>query len=170
MGTMPLGLAPTELVQRALQGYPNMYFGSRGMGVFAYHYFVATGRVTASAARRIFLRPCTAGTHVGSLASYLDRVASAPPDGLLTMSHFVPFSCRQDASGTPVLILGADDDVIYPPSVMRPYFETRFPNATHLVAQEQAHCFADQGWQQSMAEPLVDWLEAVEPRVFSTGF
>ena len=59
LGSHPLGLLPTTLVHRALLGYPNMYFGARGMGLLAYSYFMATGRVTMEAARRIFLRPST---------------------------------------------------------------------------------------------------------------
>jgi pimeloyl-ACP methyl ester carboxylesterase len=175
MGTMPLGLPPTELVLRALQGHPNMYWGRCGMGLLAYTYFMLTGRVVAGAAKRIFLRPDTDHTdHGGSKAGYLDRVTRAPPDGLLTMNHFVPPSCAQDVrthEGPEVLVLGAGDDVIYPPAACRSGFETRYPHqVVHAVARGQAHCFVDPGWQESMGKPLLEWLEALEPRVFSTGF
>jgi pimeloyl-ACP methyl ester carboxylesterase len=157
LGTLPLGMAPTKL-------------GLCGMGLIAYYCCMATGRITTGAARRIFLRPGTTSTALGSTIEYIERISSAPPDGLLTMTHFIPPGTHRDESSILVLIVGAAEDDVYPPAVVKAGFDERFPHAAHFVAQGQAHCFVDPGWEEAMCAPLVAWLEGVEPRVFSTGF
>lgn len=86
----------------------------------------------------------------------------APSDGRVTMSHFPATPKPLD---TPALILGAKDDIIYPPHLFKEAFDARFKKPTHIVVPNQAHCFRDAGWQKTMIKPLVNWLEAQVPDV-----
>eukprot|EP00957_Ditylum_brightwellii_P092074 7010128-Ditylum_brightwellii.AAC.1 len=72
------------------------------------------------------------------------------------MSHF-PSSPKP--TKTPALIMGASEDIIYPPELLKKDFDVRFPNATHVIVPDQAHCFVDPGWQNTIVEPLLKWLE-----------
>lgn len=60
----------------------------------------------------------------------------------------------------PALIMGAEHDVLVPPLLVKDVFLERFPNSSHLIIPHQAHAFRDGGWQLSMVEPLIDWLDS----------
>ena len=66
-------------------------------------------------------------------------------------------------SHTPALILGAKHYVMHPPELMAEAFDKRFPLAIHNVVDNQAHCFRDEGWQEALLEPLLEWAENLQP-------
>jgi len=119
---------------------------------------------SADYTKQIFLLPTTDIT-TSAMKEYIAKLLKAPSDGLITMSHFVDktfVKIDNILNKLPTLILGASHDVIYPPDLLRNAFEERYTNATHVVVQNQAHCFMDPGWEQSMINPLIEWLEALE--------
>lgn len=71
------------------------------------------------------------------------------------MSHF---PANPKPLNVPTLIIGAKEDIIYPPHLLSEDFMKRFPKATHIVINNQAHCFKDPGWQDSILNHLVSWL------------
>jgi hypothetical protein len=73
------------------------------------------------------------------------------------MTHF---PATPKPLNTSCLILGAAEDIIYPPHLFTKEFEKRFPKAKHVYVPDQAHCFKDPNWQTTMAKPLVKWLES----------
>ena len=113
---------------------------------------------------------------------------AAPADGWVTCTHFLPLASTHvfDDPNVPILVLGAGADVnslknddfllkigevsttdwrcmysnqvIYGPAHLEPGFRERYPQATHVVAEGQGHCFVDPGWEESVGEPLVKWL------------
>jgi pimeloyl-ACP methyl ester carboxylesterase len=108
---------------------------------------------------------------------------AAPADGTITMTHFLPPSGSTNTgsnsiiiSTKPVLVLGAQQDIIYPPDLLREDFQRRFPNATHVTVPHQAHCFMDpppqpktpttstrssteKKLQLTMEDCLLEWLD-----------
>lgn len=58
--------------------------------------------------------------------------------------------------------MGASHDILCPPSVLKDAFDQRFARATHVTIPHQAHSFRDNGWEMSMLEPLIDWLNVQE--------
>jgi hypothetical protein len=54
--------------------------------------------------------------------------------------------------------MGASHDILCPPLALKGAFDKRFTKATHVMIPHQAHSFRDKGWEISMLEPLVDWL------------
>lgn len=87
----------------------------------------------------------------------------APSDGRITTTHFP--DNPKPMEHIPALVLGAGEDIIYPPHFFEKEFQERFPKATFKTIPRQAHCFRDKGWQQSMGEPLLHWLDAQVPDV-----
>ena len=68
----------------------------------------------------------------------------------------------------PALIMGAEHDVLVPPLQVKAAFEERFPTSHHVIIPHQAHAFKDGGWQLSMVEPLMDWLDCRKEDVLAT--
>ena len=160
LGTFPLGLFPPAAM---MLRRPSIY---SMLGVIGYSHLSLTGLLRSTAeARSIFVRPDTIETTAceGGLRAYFAHLAAAPPDGWLTMTHFVPPHTPSFPAmrGKPVLVLGGADDIIYPPTVLARHFDARFPSAEHIVASGQAHCFVDAGWEASMVTPLIAWLRGV---------
>jgi hypothetical protein len=119
-------------------------------------------------AKHIFLMPSTE-EHEPRIQAYLQGLLQAPSDGWVTMTHFpaaapaVQHHHQQQqvqTRTTLILVLGAAEDIIYPPHLLANHFDARFSIVTHVIAEGQAHCFMDPGWDLSMAKPLVDWLDA----------
>lgn len=177
MGTFPLGMAiPAWGLVTAER---NIYKG--GLGVLGMLYYYAAGRLlTTECARRIFLLPATAETTVcgpqGSLQEYLRRLVAAPRDGWITLTHNMPprresFPAVHPGEDIelPMLVLGAAEDIIYPPPLMKPGFLQRFPGATHVVCERQAHCFADPGWEEAAGGALLRWLDELTSRLAASG-
>ena len=105
--------------------------------------------------KHIFLLPTT---NLETLKDYTTQLLQAPSDGLITMSHF-PDSSVGVLSTKPTIVLGAAQDIIYPPHLIKGDFDVRFPNAAHKVIPNQGHCFMDGGTE--MEETLIDWLDEV---------
>eukprot|EP00542_Grammatophora_oceanica_P009385 CAMPEP_0194027824 /NCGR_PEP_ID=MMETSP0009_2-20130614/1872_1 /TAXON_ID=210454 /ORGANISM="Grammatophora oceanica, Strain CCMP 410" /LENGTH=325 /DNA_ID=CAMNT_0038666997 /DNA_START=24 /DNA_END=1002 /DNA_ORIENTATION=- len=148
LGTYPLGLTPP--VGKLLKEPRNMYTD------LGYAYICGFGKlVNVRYAKHMFLMPTT-DEKEPAMGKYIEGLLKAPSDGLITMSHF---PATPKPVQTPALVLGASDDIIYPPHLLKDEFDARFPNATHVVAEGQAHCFVDPGWEKTMAEPLLEWLD-----------
>lgn len=150
LGTFPLGFVPpaAELCGR----HRNMY---RDVG---YAFICLFGRLmNARYAKHIFLLPGTDETSP-EMSGYIQGLLRAPSDGLVTGSHF---PSKPVPLNTPALVLGASGDIIYPPDVLAKEFDVRFPNADHVICDDQAHCFMDPGWEESMARPLMDWIDSL---------
>lgn len=135
-------------------------------GLVAFVYYLFTGRVwDASLVQRLFLLPTTEAVEGfdGGKAKYVEKILAAPCDGWPTTEH--PFWLRPSfahRASLPVLVLGAEEDVIYPPRLLNPIFHRYFPCATERIVPNQAHCFIDPGWQETMVEPLIQWLDSIQ--------
>ncbi|CAK9110810.1 AB hydrolase-1 domain-containing protein [Durusdinium trenchii] len=91
-------------------------------GLVAFVYYLFTGRVwDASLVQRLFLLPTTAVEGFdGGKAKYMKRTHDSLGDGWPTTEH--PFWLRPSfahRASLPVLVLGAEEDVIYPPRRVR---------------------------------------------------
>ncbi|CAJ1335675.1 unnamed protein product [Effrenium voratum] len=133
-------------------------------GFVALLFYLFTGRMwDSSLVQRIFLLPTTESISLpGGKEGYVKRLLAAPCDGWPTTEH--PFWLRPSFPAMrhkPVLLLGAEADVIYPPKALNPYFRKYFAQAEELVVPGQAHCFVDPGWEETMAKPLLRWLESL---------
>lgn len=154
LGTFPLGYAPSMAHARKLMNRPNMFrAGYAGICFFGKLF-------TVSYTKHIFLMPATDETTT-EMRKYMNRVLTAPSDGLITTSHTME-KIHKTISDKPTLVLGAEGDVIYPPDLLQDAFQERFPNAKQIVAKGQAHGFVDPGWETNMASPLVEWLDTFE--------
>ena len=150
LGTYPLGLLPPL---RALMKQPrNMYYH---MG---YAWMCLTGKLSSlEYLAHIFLLPTTDPSTLPD--DYTSKLLKAPSDGLITMTHFPQ---RVGVlSEKPTLVLGAKEDIIYPPHLFKSDFDNRFPNATHQTVPQQAHCFMDSvsASDTDMEDMLIDWLD-----------
>eukprot|EP00750_Incisomonas_marina_P028203 INCI6528.2.p1 GENE.INCI6528.2~~INCI6528.2.p1 ORF type:complete len:390 (-),score=61.13 INCI6528.2:283-1452(-) len=163
-GTMPLSpmaVAAKALAKGSVAPQKKTIVGELGMLGTAYYMFF--GRIPGAAAmKRIFFLPTTSTTSVcpGGMDEYTKRTLSAPSDGWPTAEHMAgrtpDFS---HLSEVPVLAISANEDVIYHHSSILPIWKEYFPHMQHHVAERQAHCFADPGWEDSFAAPLVTFLE-----------
>lgn len=134
-------------------------------GLVAFYFYLFTGRIwDSSLVQRLFLLPTTESISLeGGKARYVQRLLQAPCDGWPTTEH--PFWLRPRfpvMAEKPVLLLGAEEDVIYPPRSLNPFFHSYFPRASEMVVPGQAHCFLDPGWEESMAKPLIQWLNSIQ--------
>ena len=68
-----------------------------------------------------------------SLDKYLNKLVIAPSDGHNTFRHFLPFESKVVIDNIPILVLGAAEDTIYPPSIFKKGFVDRYPNSTHAI-------------------------------------
>ena len=149
LGTYPLGLMPPA--KKLFSQQRNMY------NHIGYAGICLIGKVISlDYLKHIFLSPST-DVHKEELKEYTKKILSAPSDGRITMSHF-PQSVGL-LSTKPALVLGAKDDIIYPPHMLKKDFDERFPNATHKVIPNQGHCFMDGGTE--MEEALIAWLDTI---------
>lgn len=87
-------------------------------GLVAFWFYLFTGRMwDSSLVQRLFLLPSTETISLeGGKAAYVKRLLEAPCDGWPTTEH--PFWLRPRfpvMARKPVLLLGAEEDVIYPP-------------------------------------------------------
>lgn len=87
-------------------------------GLVAFLFYLLTGRLyDAALIQRLFLLPSTKEISLpGGRNGYVGRLLKAPCDGWPTTEH--PFWLRPSfkaMADTPVLLLGAEEDVIYPP-------------------------------------------------------
>lgn len=151
LGTFPLGLTPHLaflIEQRQMYTFPG------------YLYLALFGKLfDREYVKRLFFMPST-DVEDPTFQAYIQRMLAAPSDGFITMTHFInPEPVQKQSRDIPCLVLGGEGDVVYPPEMLRSAFDDRFENATHIVAQGQAHCFADRGWEKTMAQPLIDWLD-----------
>lgn len=118
------------------------------------------GRIMSlSYLKALFLLPTT-DTDESKLQRYTEKILKAPSDGMITMSHFLLGEKEGVISSKPTLVLGAQDDIIYPPHLVRDGFDARFPKATHIVVPNQAHCFMDppENSTPAMPDSLLGWL------------
>lgn len=148
MGSFPLGLTPPfrDLMKQSR----NMFFH------LGYMYQCMFGTLmNVDYTKHIFLRPTT-DEKEPEMNLYIQKLLKAPSDGLVTVSHF---PSEVEVINKPTLIIGAAHDIIYPPKLLKDAFNDRFPNSTHVIADDQAHCFVDPNWEMSMAEPLMTWLD-----------
>lgn len=154
MGTYPLGLTPP--VGALLKEPRNMYNQVGYAGICLTGKLISLGYL-----QHIFLVPTTDPNSTASLREYTSNLLKAPSDGLITMSHF-PQNVGV-ISTKPTLVLGAAQDIIYPPHLLREDFDSRFPNAEHKTVPNQAHCFMDpvEKDSASMKETLLEWLDQV---------
>lgn len=152
LGTYPLGLTPPVAL---LKQPRNMYSDVGYLWICLFGKLLNT-RYT----KHIFLLPTTDETKP-KMKSYMDGLLEAPSDGLVTMSHFPQ---TQTPVPLPTLILGAEQDCIYPPTFLTQAFKERFPNSQEIVAKDQAHCFVDPGWQDTIGKPLIAWLDDLMAR------
>ena len=151
LGSFPLGLTPP--IQLLFQPQ-NMY------NHFGYLGICLTGRLwTHKYLKHIFLLPSTDVNKSARLQTYAQKILNAPSDGLITMSHF-PQNVNI-ISTKPTLILGADQDIIYPPQFLQKSFKDRFPNSDHIIIPNQAHCFMDpvNDGEMCMEDSLISWLD-----------
>jgi len=150
MGTYPLGLSKIP-IRKLLNEPRNMY------NHIGYAWICLFGKLmNIDYLKHIFLLPTTDET---LLEQYTSKILKAPSDGFITMSHF--FETVGIVSTKPTLILGAKDDVIYPPHLLTHDFDARFTDATHVVIPNQAHCFMDPDDDKTKEKVLVEWLEAL---------
>ena len=77
------------------------------------------------------------------------------------MSHF-PQSVGV-ISTKPTLVLGAQNDIIYPPHLLVTDFDERFPNAAHKTVPNQAHYFMDPvaDGEKSMEDTIKDCFKSL---------
>ena len=139
MGTFPLGgtFAEVSIIQKRAIPQPTSFYNH--IGILGILFF---GRVLSKKyMQHIFLRPTT-DLNSTEMKRYADMILNAPADDMITMSHF-PDSRVKMISTIPALILGAESDIIYPPSLVKEGFAKRFPSASHVVVRSQAHCFMD---------------------------
>ncbi|CAB9520476.1 expressed unknown protein [Seminavis robusta] len=149
LGTYPLGMTPP--LGALLKEPRNMY------NDFGYLWICLFGKLMNTRyTKHIFLMP-TADETQPKLKSYIAGLLKAPSDGLVTMSHFP--QAPTASLPLPTLVLGAEQDCIYPPHLLTDAFQERFPNSKQVIARDQAHCFVDPGWETAMAEPLFAWLD-----------
>jgi len=115
--------------------------------------------------KRIFLLP-NANERSPKIAKYLRSSVQAPSDGALYCCWHSP--SPPPMPDIPALIVGAQHDVLIPPLLVQDAFLERFPNSSQIIIPHQAHAFRDGGWQLSMVEPLVDWLDSIRDDTITT--
>ncbi|KAL3927189.1 MAG: hypothetical protein SGBAC_013182, partial [Bacillariaceae sp.] len=155
LASYPLGLSPPfgDLMKQK----ENM------ISDWGYAFVCMFGKLlNARYAKKIFLLP-KKKKKTEEMSSYICKLLKAPSDGRITTTHFP--ACPKPMDHMPALVLGAGEDIIYPPHMFEREFIKRFPKATHKIIPRQAHCFRDEGWQKSMVEPLLHWLDAQLPDV-----
>lgn len=148
LGTYPLGLMPPV---KALMKQPRNMYNHLG-----YAWICLTGKLSSlDYLAHIFLLPTT---DPSTLPDYTSNLLTAPSDGFITMTHF-PQKVGI-ISEKPTLVLGAKEDIVYPPHLFQNDFSSRFPNATHKTVPRQAHCFMDSvAWDTDMEDMLMNWLD-----------
>jgi len=155
LGSYPLGYTPP--IWEILKEKENMYSD------LGYLFICMFGKLlNVRYTKKIFLLPTT-DEIMEETSSYIGKLLKAPSDGRITMTHFPDTPKPMDH--IPALVLGAGEDILYPPHLLRKAFDERFPQATHKIVPKQAHCFRDEGWQESIAQPLLHWLDAQVPDV-----
>ena len=151
LGTFPFELKPFLAL---LTQKKNMY------QLIPYTYLSLTGKLYSKEyTKHIFLMDETDYEGDSSMKSYIERLMAAPSDGFITVSHFLTSGDVGVVSEKETLVLGAEHDIIYPPKMLESEFRKRFPNSVHVVAANQAHCFVDVGWEESMGGPLLEWIK-----------
>eukprot|EP00980_Cylindrotheca_fusiformis_P003229 scaffold734_cov118-Cylindrotheca_fusiformis.AAC.3 len=115
-------------------------------------------------AKDIFLLPSADEAANKDLSNHLDAIVQAPADGALFFPyhHYLSYSSPSQTSpqpcDIPTLIMWASHDILCPPGLLKDAFDERFTKATHVTIPHQAHSFRDDGWEISLLEPLMDWL------------
>lgn len=153
--SVPLAMQPAETFRAwGWFGSPlvRMFFT---MGAVPFLYYCVFGRLwNRNTAHALFFLPSTAP----SIAA-LQRCVDAPCDGLPTWAHFMrPKPLFTLLPRTRVLVLGAENDVVYAPGVLIPAFRARFPHCTFHVAPHQAHCLSDPGCEETVDETIVQFI------------
>jgi len=150
LGTIPLGKKQTNDMAKA---------NTKGFLWTAF-----TGKaLSKDYLKDIMLLPTTDYAKSPVLDAYLSKLLRAPSDGLCVVSHSNGVEDASVISTLPTLVLEADHDVIFPKTIFKEGFDARFPNATHKVISNQAHCFMDPYDKDDdrMQDVLVDWLDEV---------
>ena len=128
-------------------------------GNFVYWFFGTL--IDAERIQKIFFLPTTTETTLlpGGMNEYYQRCLAAPSDGWPTLEHF--FAKTPDLShleNTPIFVVYADDDIIYQHAAVHPIFEQYYPHMASHTSKGQAHCFADPGWEETFADPVINWI------------
>lgn len=150
LGTIPLGKKQTNDMAKAnIKGFLWTAFTGKAL--------------SKDFLKDVMLLPSTDVAKSPALETWLSTRMRAPSDGLLVVSHS---NGKEDASvisTLPTLVLEADHDVIFPKTIFKEGFDARFPNATHKIISNQAHCFMDpyDNNDDRMQDVLVDWLDEI---------